>query len=228
MYIIKTDNLTKKYGSGDAEVVAIKDINIKIKKGSITAVVGESGSGKSTLLHCIAALDDPTSGLVMFKDKDIYSLSEEQRSILRRRSFGFIFQSFNLIPVMNVYDNITFPVLLDKNQIDKTYIDSVIEKLGIMDKINKYPNQLSGGQQQRVAIARALANRPEVIFADEPTGNLDSKTTAEVVEILEFCVREFGQTLVMITHDNDIASKADCVITIQDGLVVENFDSTKI
>ncbi|MBS5787925.1 MAG: ABC transporter ATP-binding protein [Clostridioides difficile] len=228
MYIIKTDNLTKKYGSGDAEVVAIKDININIKKGSITAVVGESGSGKSTLLHCIAALDDPTSGLVMFKDKDIYSLSEEQRSILRRRSFGFIFQSFNLIPVMNVYDNITFPVLLDKNQIDKTYIDSVIEKLGIMDKINKYPNQLSGGQQQRVAIARALANRPEVIFADEPTGNLDSKTTAEVVEILEFCVREFGQTLVMITHDNDIASKADCVITIQDGLVVENFDSTKI
>lgn len=228
MYIIKTDNLTKKYGSGDAEVVAIKDINIKIKKGSITAVVGESGSGKSTLLHCIAALDDPTSGLVMFKDKDIYSLSEEQRSILRRRSFGFIFQSFNLIPVMNVYDNITFPVLLDKNQIDKTYIDSVIEKLGIMDKINKYPNQLSGGQQQRVAIARALANRPEVIFADEPTGNLDSKTTAEVVEILEFCVREFGQTLVMITHDNDIASKADCVITIQDGLVVENFGSTKI
>ena len=228
MYIIKTDNLTKKYGSGDAEVVAIKDININIKKGSITAVVGESGSGKSTLLQCIAALDDPTSGLVMFKDKDIYSLSEEQRSILRRRSFGFIFQSFNLIPVMNVYDNITFPVLLDKNQIDKTYIDSVIEKLGIMDKINKYPNQLSGGQQQRVAIARALANRPEVIFADEPTGNLDSKTTAEVVEILEFCVREFGQTLVMITHDNDIASKADCVITIQDGLVVENFDSTKI
>ncbi|MCR1954499.1 ABC transporter ATP-binding protein [Clostridioides mangenotii] len=228
MYIIKTDNLTKKYGSGDAEVVAIKDINIKIKKGSITAVVGESGSGKSTLLHCIAALDDPTSGLVMFKDKDIYSLSEEQRSILRRKSFGFIFQSFNLIPVMNVYDNITFPVLLDKNQIDKSYIDSVIEKLGIMDKINKYPNQLSGGQQQRVAIARALANRPEVIFADEPTGNLDSKTTAEVVEILEFCVREFGQTLVMITHDNDIASKADCVITIQDGLVVDNFDSTKI
>jgi len=228
MYIIKTDNLTKKYGSGDAEVVAIKDININIKKGRITAVVGENGSGKRTLLHCIAALDDPTSGLVMFKDKDIYSLSEEQRSILRRRSFGFIFQSFNLIPVMNVYDNITFPVLLDKNQIDKTYIDSVIEKLGIMDKINKYPNQLSGGQQQRVAIARALANRPEVIFADEPTGNLDSKTTAEVVEILEFCVREFGQTLVMITHDNDIASKADCVITIQDGLVVENFDSTKI
>lgn len=228
MYIIKTDNLTKKYGSGDAEVVAIKDINIKIKKGSITAVVGESGSGKSTLLQCIAALDDPTSGLVMFKDKDIYSLSEEQRSILRRKSFGFIFQSFNLIPVMNVYDNITFPVLLDKNQIDKSYIDSVIEKLGIMDKINKYPNQLSGGQQQRVAIARALANRPEVIFADEPTGNLDSKTTAEVVEILEFCVREFGQTLVMITHDNDIASKADCVITIQDGLVVDNFDSTKI
>jgi len=228
MYIIKTDNLTKKYGNGDAEVVAIKDINMKIKKGSITAVVGESGSGKSTLLHCIAALDDPTSGLVMFKDKDIYSLSEEQRSILRRRSFGFIFQSFNLIPVMNVYDNITFPVLLDKNQIDKTYIDSVIEKLGIMDKINKYPNQLSGGQQQRVAIARALANRPEVIFADEPTGNLDSKTTAEVVEILEFCVREFGQTLVLITHDNDIASKADCVITIQDGLVVENFDSTKV
>ncbi len=228
MYIIKTDNLTKKYGSGDAEVAAIKDINIKIKKGSITAVVGESGSGKSTLLHCIAALDDPTSGLVMFKDKDIYSLSEEQRSILRRKSFGFIFQSFNLIPVMNVYDNITFPVLLDKNQIDKSYIDSVIEKLGIMDKINKYPNQLSGGQQQRVAIARALANRPEVIFADEPTGNLDSKTTAEVVEILEFCVREFGQTLVMITHDNDIASKADCVITIQDGLVVDNFDSTKI
>lgn len=228
MYIIKTDYLTKKYGNGDAEVVAIKDINIKIKKGSITAVVGESGSGKSTLLHCIAALDEPTSGLVMFKDKDIYSLSEEQRSILRRRSFGFVFQSFNLIPVMNVYDNITFPVLLDKNQIDKTYIDSVIEKLGIMDKINKYPNQLSGGQQQRVAIARALANRPEVIFADEPTGNLDSKTTAEVVEILEFCVREFGQTLVMITHDNDIASKADCVITIQDGLVVENFDSTKV
>ena len=228
MYIIKTDKLTKKYGNGDAEVEAIKDINIKIKKGSITAVVGESGSGKSTLLHCIAALDDPTSGFVMFKDKDIYSLSEEQRSILRRRSFGFIFQSFNLIPVMNVYDNITFPVLLDKNQIDKTYIDSVIEKLGIMDKINKYPNQLSGGQQQRVAIARALANRPEVIFADEPTGNLDSKTTAEVVEILEFCVREFGQTLVMITHDNDIASKADCVITIQDGLVVENFDSTKV
>ncbi len=228
MYIIKTDNLTKKYGSGDAEVVAIKDININIKKGSITAVVGESGSGKSTLLHCIAALDDPTSGLVMFKDKDIYSLSEEQRSILRRRSFGFIFQSFNLIPVMNVYDNITFPVLLDKNQIDKTYIDSVIEKLGIMDKINKYPNQLSGGQQQRVAIARALANRPEVIFADEPTGNLDSKTTAEVVEILEFCVREFGQTLVMITHDNDIASKADCVITIQDGLVVENFDQMRV
>ncbi len=217
MYIIKTDNLTKKYGSGDAEVVAIKDINIKIKKGSITAVVGESGSGKSTLLHCIAALDDPTSGLVMFKDKDIYSLSEEQRSILRRRSFGFIFQSFNLIPVMNVYDNITFPVLLDKNQIDKTYIDSVIEKLGIMDKINKYPNQLSGGQQQRVAIARALANRPEVIFADEPTGALDSRSAYELLDSLDRVNKENNATIIMITHDPLTASYSNEVYMISDG-----------
>ena len=221
MKILKTIDLSKTYGKGESKVKALKNINIEIEKGKFTSIIGPSGSGKSTLLHCMAGLDDITSGKVLLDDKDISTLSEEKLSQLRRRKFGFIFQNFNLIPVVDVYENITLPVSLDSKKVDKNYVYEIIEILGLKDKIKKFPNELSGGQQQRVAIARALVNKPEIIFADEPTGNLDSKTTQEVINLLKVCVEKFGQTLIMITHDNEIAKMADVCIKVQDGKVLD-------
>ncbi|MDM8128800.1 ABC transporter ATP-binding protein [Paraclostridium benzoelyticum] len=215
--ILEITNLNKIYGKGDNKVQALKDINLSIEKGKFTTIIGPSGSGKSTLLNCIAGLDTVSSGKVILKGKDIATLNENKLSKLRSEEFGFIFQSFNLIPVINVYENIILPISIDDKKIDKKYIDSIIDKLGLKDKINKFPNELSGGQQQRVAIARALANKPKIIFADEPTGNLDSKTTEEVMNLLGSCVKDFGQTLVMITHNNEIANMADICIEIKDG-----------
>lgn len=215
--ILEITNLNKIYGKGDNKVQALKDITLSIEKGKFTAIIGPSGSGKSTLLNCIAGLDTVSSGKVMLKGKDISTLNENKLSKLRSEEFGFIFQSFNLIPVINVYENIILPISIDDKKVDKKYIDSIIDKLGLKDKINKFPNELSGGQQQRVAIARALANKPKIIFADEPTGNLDSKTTEEVMNLLGSCVKDFGQTLVMITHNNEIADMADTCIEIKDG-----------
>lgn len=217
---LKVSNLKKTYGKGESKVHAIDGINIEIEPNKFTAIIGPSGSGKSTLLHCMAGLDKPSSGNVYLDDIDIYTMGDDKLSKLRREEFGFIFQSYNLIPVVNVYDNIVLPVAIDKKKEDRDYIDDLINKLGISNQVNKFPNELSGGQQQRVAIARALSNKPSVIFADEPTGNLDSKTTDEVMDILKMCVKEFNQTLVMITHNEDIANMADRVITIKDGKVL--------
>lgn len=217
---LKISNLKKIYGKDENKVHALDGINLEIEPNKFTAIIGPSGSGKSTLLHCMAGLDKPTLGNVYLDDVDIYTLNDDELSKIRRDEFGFIFQSYNLIPVINVYDNIILPVSIDGKKEDKKYINALIEKLGISDQINKFPNELSGGQQQRVAIARALANKPSIIFADEPTGNLDSKTTDEVMDILKICVKEFNQTLVMITHNSDIAKMADKVITIADGKIL--------
>lgn len=217
---LKVSNLKKIYGKGESKVHAIDGINIEIEPNKFTAIIGPSGSGKSTLLQCMAGLDKPSFGNVYLDDIDIYTMGDDKLSKLRREEFGFIFQSYNLIPVVNVYDNIVLPVAIDKKKEDRDYIDALINKLGISNQVNKFPNELSGGQQQRVAIARALSNKPSVIFADEPTGNLDSKTTDEVMDILKMCVMDFKQTLVMITHNEDIANMADRVITIKDGKVL--------
>lgn len=222
MKTLSVKNLKKIYGKGESEVKALDGINLNIEPHKFTAVVGTSGSGKSTLLHCMAGLDKPTCGSVYLDDMDIYTLNDDKLSEIRRSEFGFIFQSFNLIPVIDVYNNIILPLSLDGKIVDKKYIDELIDKLGLKSQIKKFPNELSGGQQQRVAIARALASRPSVIFADEPTGNLDSKTTMEVMKLLQDCVREFGQTLVMITHNDEIAKMSDCCIRIQDGKLCVN------
>ena len=221
MKILKGKDLKKIYGKYENEVRALDGIDLEIEPHKFTAIVGASGSGKSTLLHCVAGLDKPTLGNVYLDDVDLYTLNDDKLSEIRRQEFGFIFQSYNLIPVINVYDNIVLPVLLDAKKEDKEYVMRLINKLGIEKQIKKYPNELSGGQQQRVAIARALANRPSVIFADEPTGNLDSKTTNEVMNMLEWCVKEYKQTLVMITHNDNIAKTADRIITIKDGKIDE-------
>ncbi|CEN21903.1 ABC transporter ATP-binding protein [Paraclostridium sordellii] len=216
---IKVKDLKKIYGKGESQVNAIDGISLEIENGKMTAIVGESGSGKSTLLHCIAGLDKPTSGNVYLGDEDIYKLNDDKLSKIRVREFGFVFQSFNLIPVINVYENIVLPISIDSKSIDKKYVDTIIDSLGLKNQIKKFPNELSGGQQQRVAIARALANKPSIIFADEPTGNLDSKTSKEVMDIFRMCVKEFNQTLVMITHDENIAQTADTIINIRDGKI---------
>ncbi|WP_270642097.1 ABC transporter ATP-binding protein [Paraclostridium sordellii] len=219
---IRVNNIKKIYGKGENAVKAIDGITLEIESGKFTAIVGESGSGKSTLLHCMAGLDKPTDGTVYLENQDIYKLNDDKLSKIRVEEFGFVFQSFNLIPVVNVYENIVLPVSVDHNKIDKNYIDDIIKKLGLEHQIKKFPNELSGGQQQRVAIARALSNKPSIIFADEPTGNLDSKTSKEVMDMLCMSVKEFNQTLVMITHNDDIANMADTVITINDGKVLSN------
>ncbi|CEO28113.1 ABC transporter ATP-binding protein [Paraclostridium sordellii] len=219
---IRVDNIKKIYGKGENAVKALDGITLEIESGKFTVIVGESGSGKSTLLHCMAGLDKPTEGNVYLENQDIYKLNDDKLSRIRVEEFGFVFQSFNLIPVVNVYENIVLPVSIDHNKIDKNYIDDIIKKLGLEHQIKKFPNELSGGQQQRVAIARALSNKPSIIFADEPTGNLDSKTSKEVMDMLCMSVKEFNQTLVMITHNDDIANMADTVITIKDGKVLSN------
>ena len=220
MKTLKTIGLRKIYGKNDSEVRAIDGISLEIEPHKFTAIIGQSGSGKSSLLHCMAGLDKPTSGKVFMDDLDLYTLNDDKLSKIRREEFGFIFQSFNLIPVINVYENIILPVSMNGGKVDKDYIDDLINKLGLKSQVKKFPNELSGGQQQRVAIARALANKPSVIFADEPTGSLDSKTTREVIDVLKFCVEEYKQTLVMITHNDEIAKSAQRVISISDGKVV--------
>ena len=221
MNILKTSNLKKYYGNGENLVKAIDNDNIDIIEGEFVAIVAKSGSGKSTLLHMMGGLDNPTEGKVYINDKDIFSLKEEKLAIFRRRNIGFIFQNFNLIPSLNVWENITLPVGLDGKEINKPFVTDIINSLGLESKVDALPNTLSGGQQQRVAIARALVARPAIILADEPTGNLDSKTSDEVMSLLKTMIKKYNQTLVMITHDETIAQMADRVIYIEDGKVVK-------
>jgi putative ABC transport system ATP-binding protein len=219
--ILKTKNLCKYYGSGENEVKALQDVNIEIERGEFVAVVGKSGSGKSTLLHMLGGLDHPTDGKVYIGKKNIFSYKEDELAVFRRRKIGFIFQSFNLISSLNVWENIIFPISLDGRKVDEAFLKDIIQTLGLEKKLHNLPNTLSGGQQQRVAIARAIASKPEILLADEPTGNLDSKTSAEVMGMLKMSVEKYGQTLVMITHDEDIAQIADRILVIEDGKVAE-------
>ncbi|MDB2072204.1 MULTISPECIES: ABC transporter ATP-binding protein [Clostridium] len=221
MVVIKTENLSKVYGKEGNKVVALDNVNIEIEKGEFVAIVGASGSGKSTLLHQVGGVDRPTSGKVIIDNEDIYKLKEEKLAIFRRRKIGFVFQSFNLIPVLSVEENIKMPALLDHQKVDKEYFKDLVKTLGISDRLNHLPSELSGGQQQRVAIARALINKPAIILADEPTGNLDSETSKEIMEMLKLSVRKYNQTAIVITHDLSIAENADRVIKIKDGKVIE-------
>lgn len=218
--ILETKNLCKFYGAKENEVKAVDKINIEIKEGEFVAIVGKSGSGKSTLLHMLGGLDTPTSGEVLLKGKELYKMKEDELAVFRRRKIGFIFQAFNLVSSINVWENIVLPIGLDGKKVDTEYINDIIETLGIEKKIHNLPNTLSGGQQQRVAIARALASRPDILFADEPTGNLDTKTSDEVIALLKMSAKKYGQTIVMITHDDEIAQVADSILIIEDGKVV--------
>ncbi len=220
MDVLKTENLKKYYGNNDTTVKALDGVNISVSDGEFVSIVGTSGSGKSTLLHMLGGLDRPTEGKVIVTDKDIFSLKEDALTIFRRRKIGFIFQNYNLIPILNVYENIVLPVELDGNSVDNKHIDKVINTLGLSKKINNFVSQLSGGQQQRVAIARALASKPAIILADEPTGNLDSKTSLDVLGLLKITSEKFKQTIVMITHNEEIAQMADRIIHIEDGRIV--------
>ncbi|EDS78645.1 lipoprotein-releasing system ATP-binding protein LolD [Clostridium botulinum C str. Eklund] len=217
MELVRVENLCKSYGKGEVKVDALKNINMTINKGEFVAIVGASGSGKSTLLHLLGGVDIPTKGRVILDGVDIYSLKERELSILRRRKVGFIFQFYNLLPVLTAKENIEMPVLLDNKKMEKDYLEELLSILGLKDRQNHLPSQLSGGQQQRVSIGRALANKPSIIFADEPTGNLDTKNSKEIIELLRYSVKKYNQTLVLITHDLDIANIADRIITIEDG-----------
>lgn len=221
MTILSTSDLKKFYGNGENMVRALDGVDLSVEQGEFVAVVGTSGSGKSTLLHMLGGLDRPTSGTVTVDGNDIFSLKDEALTIFRRRKIGFVFQNYNLVPVLNVYENIVLPVQLDGVSPDKDYIDSIIETLGLGSKLNNLPNNLSGGQQQRVAIARALASKPAIILADEPTGNLDSKTSQDVLGLLKVTGQKFSQTIVMITHNEEIAQLADRIIRIEDGRIVK-------
>ena len=221
MKILQASNLTKIYGSDENEVHALDGVNFSVEKGEFAAIVGTSGSGKSTLLHMLGGLDRPTGGSVEVDGKEIFSLKDEELTIFRRRKIGFVFQNYNLVPVLNVYENIVLPVQLDGKTPDASYIDSIIETLDLERKLENLPNNLSGGQQQRVAIARALASKPAIILADEPTGNLDSKTSQDVLGLLKVTSQKYGQTIVMITHNEEIAQLADRIIRIEDGKIVE-------
>ena len=220
MTILETKDLRKIYGSGDTEVRALDGVNLAVENGEFVAVVGTSGSGKSTLLHMLGGLDRPTSGQVFVDGKDIFTLKDEALTIFRRRKIGFVFQNYNLVPVLNVHENIVLPIHLDGAGVDTAYVDQIIQVLGLESKLQNLPNNLSGGQQQRVAIARALAAKPAIILADEPTGNLDSKTSQDVMSLLKVTSQKFSQTIVMITHNEEIAQMADRIIRIEDGRIV--------
>ncbi len=220
MTILSTKNLKKIYGKGESEVRALNGVDISVERGEFVSIVGTSGSGKSTLLHMLGGLDRPTSGNVVVDGKNIFSLKDEALTIFRRRKIGFIFQNYNLVPVLNVYENIVLPVQLDGKAPDKAYIGKIIDTLGLSQKLRNLPNNLSGGQQQRVAIARALAAKPAIILADEPTGNLDSKTSQDVLGLMKITSQRFSQTIVMITHNEEIAQLADRIIRIEDGKIV--------
>ena len=220
MEILRTENLKKYYEQGASPVKAIDGVNISVAQGEFVAIVGTSGSGKSTLLNMLGGLDRPTEGKVLVDGKDIFSLKDEELTIFRRRKIGFVFQAFNLVPVLNVYENIVLPIQLDGNEVDEEYVKEIIGIIGLSEKVNSMPNQLSGGQQQRVAIARALATKPSFILADEPTGNLDSKTSQDVLGLLKTTGDKFNQTMIMITHNEEIAQMADRIIHIEDGHVI--------
>ncbi len=221
MTILETKDLRKFYGSGDTQVKALDGVDLSVENGEFVAIVGTSGSGKSTLLHMLGGLDRPTSGAVLVDGKDIFSLKDEELTIFRRRKIGFVFQSYNLVPVLSVYENIVLPIQLDGGKVDQSYVNQVIEALGLEQKLQNLPSQLSGGQQQRVAIARALVTKPAIILADEPTGNLDSKTSQDVLSLMKVTGQKFAQTMVMITHNEEIAQMADRIVRIEDGRIVK-------
>ena len=220
MAILQAKGLTKIYGSGDNAVHALDGVDLSVEKGEFVAIVGTSGSGKSTLLHLLGGLDRPTRGTVTVDGQDIFSLKEEALTIFRRRKIGFVFQAYNLVPVLNVYENIVLPIQLDGGKVNPEFVERIVQTLGLEKKLDALPNQLSGGQQQRVAIARALAAAPAIVLADEPTGNLDSKTSQDVLSLLKVTGRKFAQTIVMITHNEEIAQLADRIVRIEDGRIV--------
>lgn len=219
MEILRVENLTKSYGKNETKVDAIKNVSLSVEKGTFIAITGPSGSGKSTLLHLLGGVDRPTSGKVYINDVDIYNLKTKDLAIFRRRNIGLIYQFYNLIPVLNVKENILLPAELDNRDIDREYFDDLMKTLGLIDREKHLPNQLSGGQQQRTSIGRALINRPAIILADEPTGNLDSKNSKEILELLKLSVKKYNQTLIMITHDKNMALQADRIISIEDGII---------
>ena len=220
MIVLETKDLRKYYGSGDTMVKALDGVDLQVESGEFVAIVGTSGSGKSTLLHMLGGLDRPTGGTVLVEGRDIFSLRDEERTIFRRRKIGFVFQSYNLVPVLSVYDNIVLPIQLDGGSVDGDYVEQVIGALGLEQKLGSFPNQLSGGQQQRVAIARALATKPAILLADEPTGALDSKTSQDVLSLMKVTGQRFAQTMVMITHNEEIAQLSDRIVRIEDGRIV--------
>lgn len=222
MEILKVEHLTKIYGSGDSEVRAVDDVSFSVEKGEFLAIIGPSGSGKSTLLHILGGVDRPTSGKVYMNGQDVYAQNEDQLAIFRRREVGLIYQFYNLIPVFDVVENMTLPVLMDGRSVNRERLEELLGTLGLTDRRKNLPNQLSGGQQQRVSIGRALMNAPSVVLADEPTGNLDSKNSQEIVELLRMSNRKYGQTLIVITHDENIALQADRVIAVEDGKIVRD------
>ncbi|SDN97634.1 ABC transporter ATP-binding protein [Alkalicoccus daliensis] len=222
MDILKIENLSKVYGKGDTAVKALDDVSFSVKKGEFTAIIGPSGSGKSTLLHLLGGVDRPTSGKVFVDNTDIYDLNETQLAIFRRRQIGLIYQFYNLIPILTVEENITLPILLDEHKVDQKHLQHIVKALGLENRLSHLPNQLSGGQQQRVSIGRALISNPAVILADEPTGNLDSKNSGEIMDLLKMFNKTFNQTLLVITHDEQIALQADRVIAIEDGRIAKD------
>ena len=220
MEIVKVENLTKKYGNGENEVIALNNVSLTVEKGEFVAIIGSSGSGKSTLLHLIGGVDRPTSGKVFVDGKDIYQLNDDKLAIFRRQNIGIIYQFYNLMPILNVKENITLPCDLDGKEVDQERLNLLISTLGLKDRITHLPNELSGGQQHRVAIGRSLINNPAVVLADEPTGNLDSKSSNEIIALLKKSNKELGQTIIMITHNPEIAKEADRIIKIEDGKIV--------
>ena len=219
MTILQTKALKKYYGSGETEVRALDGVDLSVENGEFVAIVGTSGSGKSTLLHMLGGLDRPTSGTVTVDGQELFALKDEALTIFRRRKIGFVFQSYNLVPVLSVYENIVLPIQLDGGKVDRSYVDQVIGALGLESKLDRLPGQLSGGQQQRVAIARALATKPAIVLADEPTGNLDSRTSQDVLSLMKVTGQKFAQTIVMITHNEEIAQLADRIVRIEDGRI---------
>ncbi|HFJ9274752.1 ABC transporter ATP-binding protein [Bacillus cereus] len=222
MEVVRLENVVKTYGEGETQVQALKGINLSIHRGEFVTIVGASGSGKSTLLHILGGLDRPSSGNVFIGDENIYNYKDNELSIFRRRKVGFIFQFFNLIPVLNVQENIALPALLDEEQVDDHYLDEIIRILGLNERRDHLPSELSGGQQQRVSIGRSLINKPDIILADEPTGNLDTKNTKEVLNLLKVTAKKYNQTVILITHDPAIASNSDRIITITDGMIISD------
>ncbi len=222
MEILKVENLCKNYGKGETLVKALDNVSFTAEKGEFIAIVGSSGSGKSTLLHILGGVDRPTSGKVYVDGVDVYKLNENNLAIFRRRQVGLIYQFYNLIPILNVKENITLPILLDNKKPDEKYLDELIETLGLTNRVSHLPNELSGGQQQRVSIGRALMNRPALLLADEPTGNLDSKASREIVELLKLSNQKYKQTIIMITHDHNLALNADRIITLEDGKIISD------